>query len=76
MKRENKNIKKKKRRTKKSLSMQPTGAYVMDTITMRQKIMEQVMLMEENQLKMWFISQQLETKIMVITTYSRKIRDH
>ena len=30
---------------------EPTGSYGMDTITMRQKIMERVMLMEENQLK-------------------------
>jgi len=42
---------------------EPTGSYGMDTITMRQKIMERVMLMEENQLKeMLRFSNELEQK--------------
>ena len=42
---------------------EPTGSYGMDTITMRQKIMERVMLMEENQLKeMLRFSHELEQK--------------
>ena len=46
---ENKEYQEKKEQEK--VVHEPTGSYGMDTITMRQKIMERVMLMEENQLK-------------------------
>lgn len=42
---------------------EPTGSYSMDTIAMRQKIIERVMLMEDNQLKeMLRFSNELEQK--------------
>ena len=46
---ENKEYQEKKEQEK--VVHEPTGSYGMDTITMRQKIMERVMLMEDNQLK-------------------------
>ena len=58
---ENKEYKEKKEQEK--VVHEPTGSYGMDTITMRQKIMERVMLMEENQLKeMLRFSNELEQK--------------
>mgnify|MGYP000499200755 CR=1 FL=1 len=58
---ENKEYQEKKEQEK--VVHEPTGSYGMDTITMRQKIMERVMLMEENQLKeMLRFSNELEQK--------------
>ena len=58
---ENKEYQEKKEQKK--VVHEPTGSYGMDTITMRQKIMERVMLMEENQLKeMLRFSNELEQK--------------
>ena len=49
---ENKEYQEKKEQEK--VVHEPTGSYGMDTITMRQKIMERVMLMEENKLILAF----------------------
>ena len=46
---------------------EPTGSYGLDAVTMRQKIMERVMLMEDNQLKeMLRFSNELEQKSWLI----------
>ena len=57
------NIEYQEKKEQEKVVHEPTGSYGMDTITMRQKFMERVMLMEENQLKeMLRFSNELEQK--------------
>lgn len=62
---ENKGYKENKEQEK--VVHEPAGSYGLDAVTMRQKIMERVMLMEDNQLKeMLRFSNELERKSWLI----------
>ena len=70
---ENKEYQEKKEQEK--VVHEPTGSYGMDTITMRQNYGTSYVNGRKSAQRNASILQRIGTKIMVITTYSRRIRD-